>query len=196
MIIGVTGNIGAGKSTVARILKERLSAVLVDADALGNHVRETNSDIQRQIIVAFGSDVTDEERRLDRKKLAKFVFKDPARLTILNKIFFPVLTYEVRMEVMRAGRMFNYVILDAALIVEWNMQSQVDHLVVVSAKKQVRINRLTEYRRMLEDDAEERVAAQGDDEFKKQFANTVIDNNGTLNELEIEVDKFIESITK
>jgi len=196
MIIGVTGNIGAGKSTVARLLKERLPAALVDADALGNHVRETNPDIQRQIVAAFGNDVTDEERRLDRKKLAKYVFQDPSRLTILNRIFFPVLTYEVRMEIMRAGKMFNHVVLDAALIVEWNMQSQVDHLIVVSAKKQVRINRLTEYRRMLEDDAEERVAAQGDDDFKRQFANTIIENNGTLEDLDKEVDKFIESITK
>jgi dephospho-CoA kinase len=194
MIIGVTGNIGAGKSTVARLLKEKLTSALVDADVLGNHVRETNIDIQRQIILAFGSDVTNEERHLDRKKLAKFVFQDPMRLTTLNQIFFPVLTYEVRMEILRAGRMFNHVVLDAALIVEWHMQSQVDHLIVVTADNRVRIGRLMEYRRMLEEDAEERITAQGDDDYKKQFAGTVISNNGTLLQLEKQVDDFIVKV--
>ncbi len=194
MIIGVTGNTGSGKSSFARMLKELLPAALVDADVIGTHLRETNQDIQRKIIYEFGPDVMDENRLIDKKKLGKMVFSDPIKLTKLNQIFYPVMVYEVARELTRAMKLFNFIILDAALILEWNMKKEVDHLVVVTADKAVRLKRLMEERRMLEEDATERIEAQIDDREKIEAADTVVYNNGSLVDLRAEAEIFVSNI--
>jgi len=184
MIIGVTGNIASGKSTVASLLREEIGAAVVNADDLGNYLRETNPDIQRLLVAEFGPDILEEgTTHISRKRLGKLVFSNPVHLTRLNRIFFPYITYAVKMEVIKVQRLFQNVIIDAALILEWGMQKDLDKLVVVTAPYEERLRRLSENRRMLIEDAEERLASQAPEEFKVQAAHVVIQNDGTLETL-------------
>lgn len=192
MNIGVTGNIASGKSTVCGLLRDKIGAAVVDADGLGNYLRETNPDIQRLLRLEFGSDIMEDDgRRISRKRLGRLVFSSPENLTRLNRIFFPYITYAVKMEVLKAQKMFQHIIIDAALILEWGMQKDLDKLVVVTADYEVRLDRLSTKRRMLVDEAAERLNSQGGEEYKVQHADVIVKNNGTLEELDQAVDRAI-----
>ena len=191
MIIGVTGNIASGKSTAAALLKSRLGATIVDADSLGHYLLERNPDIRKRVVIEFGSDILDEDGEISRKKLSDKVFTDLLFLSRLNTIFYPYITYEVRLEILRAQKMFNHTILDAALILEWGMKKDMDSLIVVTAPYEVRLKRLMERRRLLEDEAEKRINAQASEEYKIAAADIIVNNVGTIEDLEKEIDGVV-----
>ncbi|MFH0920696.1 MAG: dephospho-CoA kinase [Fibrobacterota bacterium] len=194
MIIGVTGNIASGKSTVVGLLRDLAHAAVVDADAIGHYLRETNPEIQRGLVSEFGTDILDENGRVSRKKLGDTVFSAVENLSRLNAIFFPFMIYEVKMEMTRAQRVVNHIILDAALILEWGMRSTVDALIVVTATHETRLRRLMENRRMFEEEAELRIASQADEKFKIENADILIPNNGSLEKLSADVEKAAQTL--
>ena len=104
MIIGVTGNIASGKSTVAGLLRELAHASIVDADAIGHYLRENNTEVRRGLVSEFGPDILDDRGQVSRKKLGDIVFSAVENLSRLNAVFYPYMVYEVKMEVMRAQR--------------------------------------------------------------------------------------------
>ena len=195
MVIGVTGNVASGKSVAAGFLKEILGGTVVDADALGRFLLESHPDVQKMVRLEFGADVVDLfTDEIDRKKLSRFVFSSPDNLTRLNRIFYPYMIYEVRMAVLKARKVFSHVMVDAALIVEWNFQADLDYLVCVTAKPGIRVRRLMENRRLLEDDAENMVSAQASEGFKASVSDFVIRNEGSLEELRAEAEKTAKKI--
>lgn len=195
MIIGVTGNIASGKTEVATLLKEMTGGAVVDADAIGRYLLESNPEIQRRVRLDFGADAVDlNTDRIDRKKLSRFVFSGPDNLIRLNRIFYPHMIAEVRTSIMKALRVFRHVILDAALIVEWNFQGELDFLVCVTAPRELRLMRLMEKRRILEDDAQNMIDAQTPDDLKASVADAVISNTGTLEELRLEAEKVAKKL--
>jgi len=195
MVIGVTGNIASGKSTAAGMLRDKLGAAIVDADELGHYLQERNPDIQKMLIQEFGPDILDGEKNISRRKLSDMVFSDMMALSRLNTIFYPYITYEVKLSILRAQKMFNHVILDAALILEWGMKRDLDKLIAVTAPREVRLQRLMEKRRLLEDEAEKRINAQASEEYKIEAADIIIKNDGTIEDLEKEVDKAAKDLT-
>ena len=194
MLIGVTGNIGSGKSTAVAHLRDALGAGVVDADGVGHHLLATNREIQASVSREFGGDLVGPGGHIDRRQLGKRVFANPEALEALNRIFYPHLTYEIKVEIQRAQRVFNHVILDAALIIEWGFRKEMDKLIVVTSLPEIRVKRLTEFRRMLEDEARERVNAQAPESLKAAQGDFVVKNNGSPEKLKKEMDKIAKQI--
>ncbi|MDX6257694.1 MAG: dephospho-CoA kinase [Frankiales bacterium] len=184
--VGLTGGIGAGKSTVARLLADRGAAV-IDADLLAREVVEPGTDGLAEVVAAFGPEVLAEDGTLDRKALAARVFADPEQLARLNAIVHPrveALTQE------RASRLppHSVVVNDIPLLVEVGAAGRYDLVVVVEAPEAVRIERLRSSRGMAEADAKARIASQAGPGTRTAVADVVIDNAGSYDELAATVD--------
>jgi dephospho-CoA kinase len=178
--VGLTGGIGAGKSTVAGLLAER-GAIVLDADEAARAVVEPGTEGLEQIVRAFGAGVLTEDGALDRARLAAVVFADELRRAELNAIVHP----RVRLwmaERAAAAPAGSIVVQDIPLLVEGGLVSLFDHVVVVNAAEEDRLARLAA-RGMTPDQAKARMAAQAPRAERDAAADTVIDNSGDLAEL-------------
>ena len=185
MVIGLTGGIGSGKSTVAAMLGG-LGAFVVDCDALGRQVIEPGGRAYARVIERFGRGIVREDGTIDRGALAAIVFGDETALAALNAISHPAIDAEIA-ERIAAAPSGVVVVLDMAVLVETDLGAgQYDIVVVVEAPLDVRLARL-EQRGMREIDARARIAAQATDEQRQAVADFVIDNGGDLESLGVEV---------
>jgi dephospho-CoA kinase len=184
--VGLTGGIGSGKSEVSRLLAE-LGAVVVDADAIAREVVEPGTPGLAAVTDAFGAEVLRPDGRLDRDRLATIVFNDPASLQRLNAIVHPLVGE--RMTAIAADAPADAVVVyDIPLLVENSLASSYDVVVVVDAPTDVQVARLVGGRGMTEEDARARIAAQATREQRRTVADVVIDNSGTLADLEQQVN--------
>ena len=190
MIVGITGGMGSGKSSLARALEER-GATRIDADRIGHEVI-TRPAICRAILAAFGGDLMNAAGNLDRRELGRRAFANKANYTRLNQIVHPALVKELRKQIDRAkeprGR--NVVVVDAALIFEWGDLETFDAIVVVDAKVEVRIERLIRGRGFRESEVRRRMACQLPNKKKTVKADWVVKNNGNLKDLQKEAEKL------
>ena len=176
--MGLTGGIGAGKSTVAAELSA-LGAVVVDADQIAREVVEPGTDGLAEVVAAFGEDVLDDEGRLDRPALGRIVFADDEARTRLNGILHPRIG--ARTAELIAGAPDDAVVVhDVPLLVENGMGPAFALVVVVDAPEDVRVARLAETRGMPEDDARARIRAQATEEARRAAADVWIDNVGDV----------------
>ena len=189
MRVGLTGGVGSGKSTVARLLAEH-GAVVIDADAIAREVVEPGTPGLAAVVEAFGDEVLDADGRLDRPKLAGIVFGDDEKRVQLNSIVHPLVGQRT-VELAEAAPPDAVVVYDIPLLVESNMAAGFDKVVVVEADTDLRIARLAE-RGMAEQDARERMAAQASDEQRRAVADVVIENNDSLDDLKSAVDDLWE----
>lgn len=185
--IGLTGGIGSGKSTVARLLAER-GARVVDADALAREVVAPGTPGLAAVVAAFGDGVLTAEGALDRPALAAVVFGDPGARATLDGIVHPRVRARA-VELIGAMPPDAVVVQDIPLLVETGQAGSFDLVVVVEADPGTRVARLVQ-RGLSEDDARARIAAQATDEERRAVADVVLDNSGTLAGLETEVDRF------
>jgi dephospho-CoA kinase len=187
LLVGLTGGIGSGKSTVARMLEQR-GAVVFDADVLARAVVEPGTPGHAAVIERFGANVLSPGGELDREALASIVFADPAARRDLEAIVHP----EVRRLFAEGSEAYEgterIVVLSAPLLVETGMHTAFETLLVVSATPQTQIERLMRDRGMSEDAIRARIAAQAPLEAKAELADFLIDNEGTLEELEGQVN--------
>jgi dephospho-CoA kinase len=187
LLVGLTGGIGSGKSTVARMLEQR-GAVVFDADVLARAVVEPGTPGHAAVIERFGANVLAPGGELDREALASIVFADPAARRDLEAIVHP----EVRRLFAEGSEAHEgterIVVLSAPLLVETGMHTAFETLLVVSATPQTQIERLMRDRGMSEDAIRARIAAQAPLEAKAELADFLIDNEGTLEELEGQVN--------
>jgi dephospho-CoA kinase len=190
MILGLTGSLGSGKSTVARMLEEQAEARIVDADEIAREVQKPGGSAFDEIVAAFGPSVLQEDGMLDRKKLATLVFADDNKRHILNSIVHPkVRAEELRM--LREYRQLPLVVLVVPLLLENRMQSLVDRIVVVTVDDASRRKRLYERSAMTDGDINRCLAAQMSDEEKVAQADFVIDNSGSLDNTRRQVDDML-----
>lgn len=188
--VGLTGGIGSGKSTVSDLL-ERRGAVVVDADKIVHEIQRPGEEAFDEIVAEFGEAVVAGDGTLDRKALADIVFNDEAKLERLNAITHPRVGARFAECVSELRPTDRVVVLDIPLLGASKEGSGrvADRIVVVTAPESIRLDRLEE-RGMARGDAEARMRAQMSDEERVALADDVIDNSGTLEDLERQVDEL------
>jgi dephospho-CoA kinase len=188
LLVGLTGGIGTGKSTVARMLEKR-GAVVFDADVLARQAVAPGTPGFDQVVERFGPNVLAPGGGLDREALASIVFSDPAARRDLEVIVHP----EVRRLFAEGCEEYRdsdrVVVFSAPLLVETGMHTAFDLLIVVSAPVATQIERLMRDRGMAERDVQARIAAQLPLEAKAEVADILVDNDETLEDLERRVER-------
>lgn len=184
-LIGLTGNIATGKSTVARMLQE-LGATVIDADALVHELQRKSTSTYDAIVAAFGPGILDRAGEIDRRALGAIVFADPAQLRVLESILHPAVLIESMQRINAATT--PVVVYEAIKLIEAGRAEMCDALWVVTARYEVQLERLKRDRRMSESEARQRVDAQPPQGEKIQRATVVIDNSGTLQETRQQVE--------
>lgn len=194
LLVGLTGGIGSGKSTVARMLEQR-GAVVFDADALARTAVEPGSPGHRAVVERFGANVLAPGGEIDRDALASLVFADAAARRDLEEIVHP----EVRRLFGEAVEGYveteRIVVFSAPLLVETGMHTAFEVLVVISTSVATQVERLLRERAMSEDAARARIAAQAPIEDKAAVADVLIDNEGSREDLERQVDRLWDDLT-
>jgi dephospho-CoA kinase len=189
LLVGLTGGIGSGKSTVARLL-DRRGAVVIDADQLAREAIAAGTEGFDRVVEAFGDAVVGADGELDRKALAALVFADPARRAALEAIVHPDVArrFAERLEPYRdTDRVVVYV---TPLLVELGLAPAFDVVIVVTATPHLRVSRVASDRGLDPEDVRRRMAAQATDERRMEVADVLLDNDGTLAELEAQVDRL------
>jgi dephospho-CoA kinase len=185
--IGLTGGIGSGKSTVARLLTER-GAHLVDSDVLAREVVAPGTAGLASVVAAFGDGVLTADGALDRPALAAVVFGDPGARARLDGIVHPLVRARA-VELVSALPADAVVVQDIPLLVETGQAGAFDLVLVVEADLEARVARLVA-RGLTEADARARIAAQATDQQRRAVADVVLDNSGTPDQLAEQVDRF------
>jgi len=189
--IGLTGGIGSGKSTAAKILAE-LGAPAIDADKVGHEIYQPGAPAYQELIDAFGEGILAPDRTIDRRKLGPIVFADPAALKRLNAIVHPKMFARMSEMVaaMRHGGETRPIVIEAAILIEANWQSLFDEIWLVTAAREHVIDRVERDRGLKPEQIEARIRAQLSDEERRKCATSVIHNDGTLEELRAAVTRL------
>ncbi|MEP6494020.1 MAG: dephospho-CoA kinase [bacterium] len=184
LLVGLTGNIGSGKSTVAQMLSER-GATIIDADVLARRAVELGTAAYAKIVARWGSSILSPDGRLDRAALRRVVFSDHDQLEELNAIVHPeVERLRARLVDQAGARGDRLVVCDIPLLFERHMTGSVDRVILVDANRALRLERLVKDRGLPETEGMDMIAAQMPAELKRARADFVIDNDGTLGQLE------------
>lgn len=190
-IIGVTGGIGTGKSTVSSILKS-LGAKVIDADMISRQIVAKGKKAYVEILEAFGDEVIDENGDLNRKELANIVFNDRSKLEILNNITHPIIGQEIKNTVTEDENdgFYDLLVVDAAIPFKNGFLDVVDKVWVVTANKENRVQRIMERNGLTEAEALSRVNSQMSQMEYASLADVIIENDEGIIELEKKVVKL------
>lgn len=192
--IGLTGGIGSGKSTVAKLLAEH-GYVVVDADKIAREIMEPGSPVLDDVAAAFGDDLINEDGSMDRGELARRAFVDKQATQKLNSITHPAIRAESERRFAAAEAAGEpAVVYDMPLLVELGMHRDMDLTVVVDVDAEERVRRLTTSRGLDEADARARIAQQLDADTRNAAADVIIDNNGAEADLKPQVERLIKRI--
>lgn len=195
LLIGLTGGIGSGKSSVSARLAER-GATVIDADAIVREVQGPGTPVLAAMVERFGPGILAADGTLDRQAVADVVFTDDAALADLNAIVHPAVGAEIARRLEAEAATDHVVILDVPLLVE-SGRSDLAAMIVVDVDPAVAVARLVEHRGFRADDAWARIARQVSREDRLAKADLVVDNSGSLADLDAEVDRawaWIESL--
>ncbi len=191
LTIGLTGGIGSGKSTVAKMLAE-LGAPSFDADKVGHDIYLPGAPAYHDVIAAFGNAIVAPDGTIDRKKLGPIVFADPAQLKRLEAIVHPRMFERMGQMVaeMRARGVTAPIVIEAAILIEAHWQPLFDEIWLVVAPRDKVVQRVEAERGLKPEQTEARIKAQLPDEERRKHASIVIDNSGTIEELRIKLGKL------
>ena len=194
MILGLTGGIASGKSTVAAMLRER-GVTVIDADLIAREVVEVGKPAYNGIVKYFGTSVLDETGALNRAVLGEMIFSDREKRMVLNEIVHPEVRKEMRLQATLAQeRGERLVFMDIPLLYESKLTYMVDRVVVVYVPESVQFIRLMERDKFDEEQAKKRLRAQMNIEEKRKLANYVIDNQGSRSDTQKQVDDLVTSL--
>jgi len=180
MVIGLTGGIACGKTTVANIF-QNLGATVINLDSLGHQVLKNDPLVYEKLVYSFGCGILNDNGEIDRRKLGRLVFDNPDYLNVLNSITHPKII-QLSNEIIKqeiAQDNSKVVVLDVPLLIECNMTGMVDSVVLVHANEDKQIKRLMK-RGLSKEDARKRIQSQMPFKEKKRFANYIIYTNGSL----------------
>jgi dephospho-CoA kinase len=194
--IGLTGSIGSGKTTVARLLEEH-GAIVINADTVGHDVYRPNTEGWRRVTGAFGMEIVAADGNIDRKKLGAKVFANPTALAELNRIVHPLIAEEIRrrIDMQRSQGAIQPIVVEAAVLIEANWAPLVDQIWVITASRKAMVERVCAERGLSASEVASRLDAQMDDAARRRLADVVIENTGTLDELRARVAAAWERAT-
>ncbi len=192
MNIGLTGGIACGKSTVSRLLASR-GAIVIDADILAREVVEPGAPALAEVVRVFGPDMLNGDGTLNRKQLGKVVFENDAKRKRLEELLHPAIIQLLQERMAEAERLQpdKLVVADVPLLYEAQMEDMFQEVLVVAADREIQLERLGQRDGLNGEEAEQRIDAQMPLEWKKEWADVVIDNSGTPEETERQVEQYL-----
>lgn len=192
-IIGVTGGMGSGKSSVCKVL-ENLGVKIIEADKIAKSLYSTEPELKNKIVESFGSKVLDEWGDISFKQLAEKAFVDDNSVALLNQITHPYIRDAIRDKIIDHSMTNDIIAVDAALLFEGELLYTVDYIITITAPVKIRVDRIVASGRFSEEEALNRISFQLSDEEKTDKADFVIQNDGTLEELKKEVESVYNDI--
>jgi len=188
ILVGLTGGIGSGKSTVSSLLAAR-GAVIIDADAITREVQQPGSAVIGKLVERFGPSILATDGSLDRPAVAAIVFNDPEALKSLNEIVHPAVGAEMNRRMLEQRSTSNVVVLDIPLLTE-NPREGLQGRIVIDVPVETQVRRLVSFRGFDEADARARIGRQASREQRLAAADFVVDNSGAPEDLERQVDQL------
>ncbi|MFC1932072.1 dephospho-CoA kinase [Chloroflexota bacterium] len=193
-VIGLTGGIGSGKSTVSQCLAE-LGAVILDADKVGHEVFKPNTEAWCDVVATFGKEILTPGGEVDRKRLGEIVFSNPEALLRLNQIMHPRMYDMMKAQIEEYRRQgVDVVVIEVILLIEANWTSLVDEVWVTVASEDTVIKRLKHQRGLDEEQTLARIRSQLPSEERVKHADVVINNDGDLDEVKAKVKELWERL--
>lgn len=192
MNIGLTGGIACGKSTVSRLLASR-GAIVIDADILAREVVEPGAPALAEVVRVFGPDMLSGDGTLNRKQLGRVVFENDAKRKQLEELLHPAIIQLLQERMAEAERLQpdKLVVADVPLLYEAQMEDLFQEVLVVAVDREIQLERLMQRDGLNREEAEQRIDAQMPLEWKKEWADVVIDNSGTPEETERQVEQYL-----
>lgn len=192
VIIGLTGSIASGKSTVAKMLKE-YGLPIVDADLIARLVVEPGTPTLQKIVDVFGEDILTEDGAMNRQKVGAIIFNDEEKRKALNGIIHPAIRQEMlRQKDEHLANGAQSVVMDIPLLFESKLQHFVEKILVVSVTEETQLKRLMNRNQLSEEEATVRISSQLPLLIKEQGADAVIYNNGTIEETKAQLQKILQ----
>ncbi|MCH2523072.1 MAG: dephospho-CoA kinase [Dehalococcoidia bacterium] len=192
-VIGLIGGIGSGKSSVSAILHS-LGVEIIDADKVGHEAYTPNSEGWKKVISVFGQDIVGPENEIDRKKLGGIVFSDPSEMEKLNKLMHPIIHNLVEEKIkLLSHQGVKVVVLEAAILIEANWQDLTDEIWLAKSNQEVVIERVQLRNNFTREEIIKRIQSQMSNDEREKHSDIVIDNNGTIEQLEEKVKTLWQS---
>ena len=198
MIIGLTGGIGTGKSTVSRKLRERGYPV-IDLDVISREVIEY-PEVINELVRNFGIEILESQnnisgkKSISRNKLRQTVFKEEKKVSVLNSIMHPPIVEEMRRQVENFKKNYKTVFVEVQLLFEAKLEKEFDLTVLVYADKKTQLERVLKRDGRKEEEVQQIINAQMDMTEKRRRSNYIIENNGNSEMLDLEIEKFIKKL--
>lgn len=197
MVIGLTGGIGTGKSTVSQILKDR-GFLVIDLDVISHEVIEFSSVVEK-IVQNFGREVLDEDEAgnctISREKLGKIIFANKEKRLALNSIMHPEILKVMHKKILECKSEKNKIIfVEVQLLFEVQWEKEFDYILLVAAKRDMQVRRVLERDKRSEEEAWNIINSQMSLDEKREKSDFVIENDGNMDDLNKKVDKFLKSL--
>ena len=198
MIVGLTGGIGTGKSTVSRKLRERGYPV-IDLDVISREVIEYPEVID-ELVRNFGIEILESQnnisgkKSISRNKLRQTVFKEEKKVSVLNSIMHPPIVKEMRRQIEKLRKNYKTVFVEVQLLFEAKLEKEFDIIVLVYADKKTQLDRVLKRDGRKEEEVQQIINAQMDMTEKRRLSNYIIENNGDSEMLDLEIEKFIKKL--
>ena len=191
-ILGLTGGIACGKSTISAYLKE-FGLPVIDADECSRVVVEKGSIGLEKLTEKFGNKILENDGTLNRKALGQIVFSDSEQLSLLNSVMEPLIREEISRRLNQENNA-DLVVLDAPLLIEQHYDKICDFIMTIDVPKKIQLERLIERDNLSEDEAKSRIESQLSSRERNGFADVVIDSSGTVEQTRKQVIKWLKTI--
>ena len=193
LIIGLTGGIGSGKSTVSNYLRGK-NLTLLCADKIAHQIMQPGQIAYRKIVKKFGKEILSSDKTINRKILGPLVFKNPNHLKSLNAIAHPEVLKEFKKQI-RLHKKEKYIILDVPLLFESGMDKICDHIILVALNRKIQSQRIKKRDGITQVEIKRRINSQMPLREKKKRSNFVINNSGTWTQTKKQIEKLIKQLT-
>lgn len=190
--VGITGGLGAGKSTASKFLEEK-GAYVFNADVVAKELLKSDPDIKKQLIDAFGMEII-KDGEIDSERLAKISFASEENQNIINNIVHPCVIEEFSKKLEELNNRYDLVIVDAPLIFESGFDSHLDYTVLIYSTYKTRLERALRRGNLSREDILRRMELQMPEEEKRELASFIIENNGTIEQLKAAIDEFYQNL--